>query len=124
VRALGRTHAQTELIAAPGNAGSAEDARCLETSADDVAGLVDAAAAESVDLVVVGPEAPLVAGLADALEAAGVPAFGPSAEAARIEGSKVHAKALMAEAGVATASHAVLHDREEALAHLSGATYP
>ena len=71
-----------------------------------------------------GPEAPLVAGLVDSLEAAGVPAFGPSAEAARIEGSKVHAKALMAEAGVATASHAVLRSRQEALEHLARAPYP
>src|SRR5688500_11638279 len=108
VRALGRSPSASEVLCAPGNAGIAADARCLEIGADDVHGLVDAAVAEDVGLVVVGPEAPLVAGLVDALEAAGVPAFGPSAAAARLEGSKVHAKEVMAEAGVPTASHLVL----------------
>jgi phosphoribosylamine---glycine ligase len=124
VRALARSPAAPELLAAPGNAGIAADARCLAVAADDVDGLVAAAVAEGVDLVVVGPEAPLVAGLVDALEAAGVDAFGPSAEAARIEGSKAHAKALMAEAGVPTAAHVVLRAREEALAHLARVPYP
>jgi phosphoribosylamine--glycine ligase len=124
VRALGRSQEAPELLAAPGNAGIAQDARCLAVGAEDVAGLVEAATSESVGLVVVGPEAPLVAGLVDALEAAGVPAFGPSADAARLEGSKAHAKTLMAEAGVATPAHAVLRDREEALAHLAGVSYP
>ena len=77
------------------------------------------------DLVVVGPEAPLVDGLVDALEAARrSPPSGPSAEAARLEGSKVHAKALMAEAGVPTAGHAVLRSRDEALEQLACASYP
>jgi phosphoribosylamine---glycine ligase len=124
VRALARSADPPELLAAPGNAGIAADARCLSLEAEDVEGIVAAAAAEAVDLVVVGPEAPLVAGVVDALEAAGIAAFGPSAEAARIEGSKVHAKELMQEAGVPTASHVVLRDREEALAHLSCASYP
>ena len=75
-------------------------------------------------MVVVGPEAPLVAGLVDALEAAGIAAFGPGAEAARIEGSKVHAKELMAAASVPTAAHAVLRSREEMLEHLACASYP
>jgi len=124
VRALGRSPQRPEILAAPGNAGIAADARCLAVGAGDVPALVDAAVSEAVDLVVVGPEAPLVAGLVDSLEAAGVAAFGPSAAAARIEGSKVHAKELMAEAGVATASHAVLRNREEALAHVAGTGYP
>ena len=66
----------------------------------DVDALVALARAEGVDLVVVGPEAPLVEGLADALEAAGIAVFGPGAEGARLEGSKAHAKELMAAAGV------------------------
>jgi phosphoribosylamine--glycine ligase len=124
LRALSRSAHRPEVLCAPGNAGIEADARCLEIGAEDVAGLVAAAADEGCDLVVVGPEAPLVAGLVDALEAAGVPAFGPRAEAARIEGSKVHAKELMADAGVPTASHVVLRSREEALEHLACASYP
>jgi phosphoribosylamine---glycine ligase len=124
VRALHRSANDHELLCAPGNAGIAADARLLEVSAEDVHGIVDAAVAEAVDLVAVGPEAPLVAGLVDALEAAGVAAFGPSAEAARLEGSKVHAKEVMAEAGVPTASHVVVADRDTALERLAGSSYP
>jgi phosphoribosylamine--glycine ligase len=124
VRALERSAVADELLCAPGNAGIAADARCLDVGADDVSALLDSAAAEGVELVVVGPEAPLVAGLVDALEAAGIPAFGPSAAAARLEGSKVHAKEVMAEAGIPTASHVVVSDRDAAIAELAGASYP
>ena len=124
VRALARSDGAPDLLCAPGNAGIAADARCLEVGAEDVRGIVSAAAAEGVDLVLVGPEAPLVAGLVDALEAAGIAAFGPGAEAARIEGSKVHAKELMAAASVPTAAHAVLRSRDEMLEHLACASYP
>jgi phosphoribosylamine---glycine ligase len=123
VRALARSEREPELLCTPGNAGICSDARCLAPG-DGLAGIVDAAAAEACDLVVVGPEAPLVEGLVDALEARGVAAFGPSAEAARLEGSKVYAKALMAEAGVPTAGHVVLRTRAEALEHLACAPYP
>jgi phosphoribosylamine--glycine ligase len=79
------------VVAAPGNPGIAALARCAPVRVDDVDALVALAVAERVDLVVVGPEAPLVAGLVDALAARDVPAFGPSAEAARLEGSKAYA---------------------------------
>jgi phosphoribosylamine---glycine ligase len=118
VRALARSGDSPELLCTPGNAGIAADARCVEGD------VVELAQREECDLVVVGPEAPLVDGLVDALEAEGIAAFGPSAAAARIEGSKVHAKALMAEAGVPTADHRVLNGRDEALEELDAATYP
>lgn len=124
VRSLARSARSPELLCSPGNAGIAADARCLDAGAEDVDALVGAARDEGVDIVVVGPEAPLVAGLVDALEEAGIAAFGPSAEAARIEGSKLHAKELMAEAAVPTASHTVLRSRDEALAQISCASYP
>lgn len=125
VRALARSAHSPELLCAPGNAGIAADAECLPgLAADDVEAIVAVATRCAADLVVVGPEAPLVAGLVDALEAAGVPAFGPSAPAARLEGSKAFAKQLMKEAGVPTAAHALLHSREEAIDQLASASYP
>ena len=100
---LKRDDRTLELLAAPGNPGIAELARCVAVSATDVGRVVGLAAAEHVDFVVVGPEAPLAAGLADALRARGIPVFGPSASAARIETSKRFAKEVMADAGVPTA---------------------
>jgi phosphoribosylamine--glycine ligase len=91
------------LLCAPGNAGIAQDARVLDIAAEDVDGLVAAIAREGVDFTVVGPEAPLVAGLVDQLDARGHLAFGPFAAAARLEGSKAFAKQAMEEARVPTA---------------------
>lgn len=124
VRALARSPQPQELLCAPGNAGIAEDARCLEVGAEDTDAIVAAAKAESVDLVVIGPEAPLVAGLVDELTDAGIAAFGPTAAAARLEGSKIHAKEVTIAAGVPTGSHVVLRSHTEALEHLSCASYP
>jgi len=125
VRALARSAHAPELFCAPGNAGIAADAECLpDIAADDVAAIVAAAQERSIDLVVVGPEAALVAGVVDALEDAGVPAFGPSAAAAELEGSKAFAKELMSEAGVPTASHTLLRSHEEALAQIASASFP
>jgi phosphoribosylamine--glycine ligase len=125
VRALTRSAHSPELLCAPGNAGIAADAECLpEVAADDVEAIVAAAVERRVDLVAIGPEAALVAGAVDALADAGVPAFGPGAAAAEIEGSKAFAKELMREAGVPTASHLLLRSEEEALEHVARATYP
>jgi phosphoribosylamine--glycine ligase len=125
VRSLARSAHAPELLCAPGNAGIAADAECLpKVAADDVEAIIAAARERRVDLVAVGPEAALVAGVVDALEEAGVPAFGPSAAAAELEGSKAFAKALMREAGVPTAAHVLLRSHEEAVEHLARASYP
>ncbi|MDQ3609819.1 MAG: phosphoribosylamine--glycine ligase [Actinomycetota bacterium] len=122
VRALARSPQRPELLCAPANAGIAREARALDIGVDDVDALVAAARDETADLVVVGPEAPLVAGLVDALEEAGVAAFGPRAAAARLEGSKAHAKEVMAAAGVPTAAHATVTGVDEGMAAV--ARYP
>jgi phosphoribosylamine--glycine ligase len=115
VHSLLRSPRSPEVFAAPGNAGIASEAGIIEIAADDIEGLVDTARAEAVDLVVVGPEAPLVAGLADALAGAGVRCFGPSREAARLEGSKAFCKEVMEAAGVPTARYVVVTDPQTGL---------
>lgn len=98
------------LWAAPGNPGIARHARCLDLAVDDAEGIAGFASGHDVDLVVVGPEQPLVAGMADRLRARGLAVFGPGARAAAIEGSKAYAKRLMAEHGVPTARFATFDD--------------
>ena len=104
VRALRRSPKRPEVLCSPGNPGIARDARLLHVGVGDVAGMAYAAERERVDLVVVGPEAPLVAGLVDELARRGIAVFGPTREAAQLEGSKVFAKEVMEAAGVATAA--------------------
>lgn len=103
MRALARSPQRPRILCCPGNAGIAADAEVIPLRTDDVGGIVALAGGYGVDLLVVGPEAPLVAGVCDAARAAGLRAFGPSAAAARLEGSKAFAKEVMAAAGVPTA---------------------
>jgi phosphoribosylamine--glycine ligase len=107
---LTRDDPTVEIIAAPGNAGIAALARCLPTKVTDLDGLIALAKAEEVAFTVVGPEAPLEVGLVDRFRAEGLPVFGPSAAAARIETSKHFAKSLMLRAGIPTARAATFTD--------------
>jgi len=113
-----------EILCAPGNAGIAELARLVPVRADDLGGLVDLAAEEACDLTVVGPEIPLAAGLVDRLAERGLAAFGPTASAARIEGSKRFAKNLMVRAGIPTAAAWPMRSRDEAIGRAREAGYP
>ena len=107
------------LLAAPGSDAMAELAHCFPAvPANDLDAVVALARAERVDLAVVGPEDPLVAGLADRLREAGIATFGPSAEAARLEGSKAFAKAFMQRHGIPTADFAVFDDLDAAREHV------
>ncbi|WP_026928704.1 phosphoribosylamine--glycine ligase [Glycomyces tenuis] len=131
----GREHALAEalaadesvdtLICAPGNPGMARLGECVRVNANDPAAVASLAVTSAADLVIVGPEAPLVAGVADAVRAKGVPVYGPSREAARIEGSKAFAKEVMAAANVPTAAARACRSREEIEAALDefGAPY-
>lgn len=114
VRKLAEDRPDASLFCAPGNPGTARHARNVPIAATDVAELARFARGEAIDLTVVGPEQPLAAGLADAFEADGLPIFGPTAAAARIESSKAFAKRLMAERDVPTAAFRVFREAEAA----------
>ena len=122
--ALGRSRSVDELVVAPGNPGIAAIARCLPVSVADTEGLVAAAVAMAADLVVVGPEGPLVAGLADRLRSKGIRVFGPSAAAARLEGSKGFLKDLCARHGIPTAAYRRFTDPDEASAYVRSCGAP
>src|SRR3954471_7265737 len=107
------------LCCAPGNAGIAEDAECVPIPAQDTAGLIAFCKQAAIDFVVVGPEAPLVAGIVDALEAEGIAAFGPSAAAAALEGSKAFMKDLCAREGIPTAAYRRFRDAAAAKAYIA-----
>ncbi|MEM6901964.1 MAG: phosphoribosylamine--glycine ligase, partial [Pseudomonadota bacterium] len=114
----------SELYCAPGNAGIADTAQLVDIKADDIAGLVAFAQSKAIDFVVVGPEQPLCLGLVDAMEAAGIATFGPTAAAARLEGSKAFSKDLMQKYGIPTARYGRFTDAESAKAYLSGEEFP
>jgi phosphoribosylamine--glycine ligase len=110
----------SEVLVAPGNAGTAmEPGLCnVAVSADDIDGLIDLATSEDVGLTIVGPEAPLVAGIVDRFAAAGLPCFGPSAAAAQLEGSKAFTKDFLARHDIPTAAYRNFHELEPALAYI------
>ena len=124
VRALLESPEELELLCAPGNAGIAQDARVLDVAADDVDGIVAAVEREGVHFTIVGPEAPLVAGLVDELDRRGRLAFGPTAAAARLEGSKAFAKQAMEDAGVPTAGWHHARTLEEGIAAVAELANP
>jgi len=125
VTALLREDAGHDIVAAPGNAGIARVVPVVKMDIDDPEIVAEHALAEGVELVVVGPEAPLVAGVADALRTRGIPVFGPGRAAAALEGSKTFAKRIMEEAGVPTgrAAQAGTIDEVEAALDAYGAPY-
>jgi len=114
----------TKLYAAPGNAGIAAVAECVDIPPDEVQALLKFALRESIDLTVVGPEAPLVAGIVDRFEAHGLPIFGPSQRAAELEGSKVFAKHILRKHGIPTAHYDVFDTVDAAEEHIRKAPLP
>ncbi|HEX4071765.1 MAG TPA: phosphoribosylamine--glycine ligase [Planctomycetaceae bacterium] len=115
---LARSPLVTDVFCAPGNAGTALDGQNLDINANDVARLIKFSKTEKIDLTVIGPEAPLAAGMVDAFEDAHLLVFGPTREAAELEGSKAFAKDLMRLANVPTADYAVFDDATAAAAHV------
>jgi phosphoribosylamine--glycine ligase len=116
----------TDVLVAPGNAGTAREDGCrnVDVSATDIDGLLALARRERVDLTVVGPETPLVAGLVDRFRAEGLRIFGPTAAGARLEGSKAFAKEFLARHGIPTAHYAVFEDLDAALAYVQDKDAP
>lgn len=114
----------TELYALPGNGGIAEDAECVDIGAKDIPAIVAFAREKGIDYAVVAPDDPLVLGAVDALNEAGVECFGPRANAAMIEGSKVFSKNLMKKYGIPTAAYETFDDMEKALAYVAEAPLP
>ena len=124
IRSLKKNPQVTEIFALPGNGGIAADAACVNIGATDIEKIVAFAAENAVDYAVVAPDDPLVLGCVDALEEKGIPCFGPRANAAIIEGSKVFAKNLMKKYGIPTAAYEVFDDLDAALSYLETAPVP
>ena len=124
IRSLKKNPTVTEIFACPGNGGIAADATCVAIGATDIEKIVAFAVENAIDYAVVAPDDPLVLGCVDALEAKGIPCFGPRANAAIIEGSKVFSKNLMKKYGIPTAEYEVFEDMAAALAYLETAPIP
>ena len=124
IKALKASRRAGKIYALPGNGGIAADAECVPVKATDIEGIVRFARAKKVDFAVVTPDDPLVLGCVDALEAAGVPCFGPNKDAAIIEGSKVFSKQLMQKYHIPTAASETFSSAEEALSYLKTCKYP
>ena len=124
VRALLASPAAPRVICAPGNAGIAEEAPCFPIAADDIPGLVALVQRENITFVVVGPEVPLSLGLADRLRALGIPVYGPGADGARLEASKIFTKEILLKHRIPTAPAAFFNAIEPALAYLRTRSIP
>ena len=118
VKACLASPAKPRVIAAPGNAGIAREVSTFPIAVDNISGLVALAQRENVDFVIVGPEVPLSLGLVDTLAAAGIPAYGPKADGARLEASKIFTKQLLLKYGIPTAASCVISEVAPALAYL------
>ena len=124
IKKLKENTAISEIFACPGNGGIAADATCVSIGATDIDKIVEFAVENGIDYAVVAPDDPLVLGCVNALEEKGIPCFGPRAEAAIIEGSKVFAKNLMKKYGIPTAAYEVFSDLDAALSYLETAPIP
>ena len=124
IRALRKNPTVEEIFALPGNAGMTDDATCVNIGAKDIPAIVEFAVENKVDYAVVAPDDPLVLGCVDALEEKGIPCFGPRANAAIIEGSKVFSKNLMKKYSIPTAEYEVFSDMEAAMKYLENAPIP
>ena len=124
IKKLKENSAVSEIFALPGNGGMAADATCVDIGAKDIPAIVEFAVAQGIDYAVVAPDDPLVLGCVDALEEKGIPCFGPRANAAIIEGSKVFSKNLMKKYGIPTAAYEVFDEMDAALTYLDTAPIP
>ena len=124
VRALLGSSAKPRVLCAPGNAGIAQDVTCIPVAADDIDGLVALAQREKIEFVVVGPEVPLSLGLADQLIATGLPVYGPKADGARLEASKIYTKEILLKYGIPTAPAAFFDDADRAIDYLRARPAP
>ena len=124
IKSLKKNPQVETIYALPGNGGIARDAKCIPIGAKEIDEIVDFAVLKNIDFAVVAPDDPLALGAVDALEESGIPAFGPTAAAARIESSKVFAKELMAKYGIPTAKCQVFSDAEAAKEYVKTAPLP